>query len=87
MAAIVANLNKAIAMASEPAPTPENGRNREERRLKADRERKGICLFAQTALALIECERPARRNTENGAVAVLRGVQAMATAYLGTATK
>lgn len=83
--AIAGNLRKALQLASEPAPLPTTGRNRQDKQMAADFERKDVVLFARVALALIEGERTTQGNPEAGAEEVLRRVQAMAAAYLSGA--
>ena len=81
--AVIGNLTKAISLSLKEAPLPTSGRNREVRQTKTRIEREQILLFARVALALIEVENHAPESHDSGAAAVLRGIQAMTTAFLG----
>ena len=82
------NLTRVIQLAGEPAPLPTTGLKREDRRQVTDGCRKRLTVFAQAALALIEGNESDQAQPhidgshEAGAVAVLAGIQALATTYL-----
>lgn len=51
--AIAESLEQVIRLASEPAPLPLFGRDREGKRFAAQRERQALTVYARAALALI----------------------------------